>query len=258
MHESPFSHPALTRGFATAVAPAAAGLRPLGVAGLDRALGGGLAAGRLHEIFALDEEDASAAGGFAAMLALRLAKGSAPLLWLREERAQRLGQLYGPGLIDLGLDVTRLVIGVLPDPLAVLRAAVDALRCPAPGAVILEFRREPAVLDLTASRRIALAARASGVTALLLRVGGRPRPSAAETRWSVEALPSDPLEAAAPGHPAMRLALLRRRGGPADLAWHLEWDRDAECFRDTPLCGAAVPVPVGGSLAGGAALRHAG
>ena len=44
-------------------------------------------------------------------------------------------------------------------------------------------------LDLVASRRLVLAAEESGVTALLLREGADPEPSAALTRWQVGSAP---------------------------------------------------------------------
>ncbi len=139
---------------------------------------------------------------------------AAPLLWLREESAQRRAALHGPGLADLGLDPARLILGVLPDAKALLRAGVDALRCSALGVVVLELGGNPALLDLTGSRRLALAAEASGVTPLLLRVrDARPSPSAAQTRWQVASAPSAALAADAPGHPALTLGLLRQRGG---------------------------------------------
>ena len=63
-----------------------AALASTGHEGMDAALGGGLLRGRLHEIFAGENDDASSAAGFAAMLALRLAQpGQAP--WLNRTPA---------------------------------------------------------------------------------------------------------------------------------------------------------------------------
>lgn len=249
MYESSRLHPALKRVLAATEprVPAAARLRQLGEATIDRALGGGLAIGKLHELFAQDGSGDASALGFAAMLALCMTRGE-PILWLREEAAQRRIPLHGPGLVDLGLDPGRLVIGVLPDAKAMLRAAADALRCAALGSVIIELGGNPALLDLTASRRLALAAEESGVTPLLLRLrGARPLPSAAQTRWQVAPASSGRLDADAPGHPALRLSLLRQRGGAAGFDWEVEWDRDAVCFRPAALPGARLPVSGGGS-----------
>jgi protein ImuA len=187
--------------------------------------------------------------GFAVMLAQRLMQeGPQTMLWLREEAVQRRAGLNGAGLADLGLDPARLILGVLPDAKALLRASVDALRCRgALGVVLLELTGNPALLDLTASRRMALAAEASGVTLLLLRTDrASPAPSAARTRWAVGPAPSHHLEADAPGYPMFAVTLLRQRGGPADFDWTLEWDRDAGLFRSAALPGARLPFSGGG------------
>src|SRR3546814_11108100 len=79
-------------------------------------------------------------------------------IWLREERVERqAGGLYAPGLREIGIDPARLILGLLPDPLAVLRAAADVVRCPEAGVAVVELWRNPRQLDLTASRRLALA-----------------------------------------------------------------------------------------------------
>ena len=73
-----------------------------------------------------------------------------------------------------------------------LRTAADALACDAVGAVVLEVWGEARQLDLVASRKLTLAAQASGVTGLVLRVAAEPQPSTAETRWIVRAAHSPP------------------------------------------------------------------
>ena len=73
-----------------------------------------------------------------------------------------------------------------------LRTAADALACDAVGAVVLEVWGEARQLDLVASRKLTLAAQASGVTCLVLRVAAEPLPSTAETRWIVRAAHSPP------------------------------------------------------------------
>ena len=77
-------------------------------------------------------------------------------------------------------------------PTSALRTAADALACDALGAVVLEVWGEARQLDLVASRKLTLAAQASGVTALLLRIAATPQPSTAETRWIVRAARSPP------------------------------------------------------------------
>jgi protein ImuA len=231
---------------------------PLGHASIDAAIGGGLARGRLHELFAEQPEDAGAAAGFATMLALLALPPGAPLLWLRQDEAERgTGRLHPPGLAEIGLDPSRLVLVVLPDPIALLRAAAEVVRCPEVGVAVIEPWRRPRALDLTASRRLAIAAEESGVTTLMLRADAEPGPSAAQTRWSVAAAASTALEADAPGHPAFELELLRQRGGPAGGRWRLEWDRERGRFHE-PALPRAVPAPAPGRPLAGAAPRYAG
>ncbi len=236
-----------------AARPGAQPCIPAGHGGMDAALGGGVMRGRLHEILAADAGDASSAAGFAAMLAHR---AGGAILWLREDEAQRRGgRLYPPGLVQIGIDPARLVLAVLPDPPALLRAAADVARCPAVGVAVVELWRTPRVMDLTASRRLALAAEAAGVTVLLLRVEADAAPSAAQTRWAVRAAPSGALAGNAPGHSALDVEILRQRGRPAVGRWHVEWDRDQGCFRDhdggwAALSGAVPAFPAGGQAEG--------
>ena len=211
----------------------------LGHGPLDSVLGGGLPRGKLHELFAVKLADNTSAAGFAAMLASLVSEENAPLFWLREEAAEERGRLHAPGLMEIGIDPGRMVLVALPDPVALLRTAVDVVRCPSVGAAVIELWHSPRALDLTATRRLALAAEASGVTPLLLRVGAEPGSSAAQTRWSVHAAPSAGLEAEAPAWPALMVELLRQRGRPGGGYWHLEWDCDRTCFR-----GPALPEPV--------------
>lgn len=218
--------------------------------GFDAAFEGGLARGRVHELFALEPGDAASAAGFAAMLALCARRGAEPLLWLRTDQSERSGGgLYAPGLAELGGDPASLVIGHAPDPVSLLRGAADSARCAGLMAVIVECWGKCPALDLTASRRLALAAERSGTTVLMLRADAEPVPSSAETRWAVRAAASNGLEANAPGLPAFEIELLRRRAGPAGSRWRMEWDRDRCMFREPSLPGDLVSLPSSGSAA---------
>lgn len=215
---------------------------------IDAWLGGGLARGRLHEMLANDGEDAGTLSGFAAMLALRVAAGK-PLLWLRSEAAERqAGKLYATGLCEIGLSGDGLILGLLADDAALLKAANDAARCTGLGTLIVETWGEPKSLDLTATRRLMLAAEASGVTVLLLRAAARESPSVADTRWRVAPAPSTALAADAPGSPAFDLELLRRRAGPAGHRWRVEWNRERRTFQppaSQAISGVVLPMAAG-------------
>lgn len=207
----------------------------------------GLASATLHEIYAASGADGASALGFAALLSLRFTAAERPLLWFRRLRSR--GMPYGPGLVELGLEPGRILFVVAPDERALLRAGADAAQCAGVGAILIEAEGKLPLYDLTASRRLRLAAAHSGVTILLVRTGAAPIPSAAETRWEVAAAPSPEIEAEAPGPPAFAVRLLRRRGGPAGMEMRLEWNCDRACFREAALSGAVFSLPAGGSAA---------
>lgn len=212
-------------------APAARAVVSTGHDAIDRTLGGGLARARLHELVAAGGGDGTSVRGFAAMLGVRF---DGPLLWIGGD-----GTLHGPGLSEIGLNPNCVTFIAVRDEASLLATAADVLRCPAVGVAVIET----AGLDLTASRRLTLAAEASGATALVLRIGGQAAPSAAQTRWGIAAAPSRALEPEAPGHPSFDVELLRQRGGIAGLQWRVEWKRDRRCFIDPALSGAVVSIP---------------
>jgi protein ImuA len=225
-----------------------------GIASLDAALSGGLAYGRVHEVYAAETDDVSAAAGFVIALATGMATNGKEegrtILWLRSERCVRQGGvLNASGWAEMGASPDRYVFGIVPDAKMLLRAAVDGLRSSALAAVIVESWGRMAELDLTASRRLALSAEKSGVPLFLLRVDAQPIASAAQTRWQVASAPSHALPGHAPGQASFDLILLRQRSGPSGLSWRLEWDRDQRKFRDATIPSAVVPVPVRRSAA---------
>ena len=233
----------------------------LGLPMLEVALGGGLACGAVHEVYARHAQDAVAAAGFGLGLALRAADGRS-LVWVRQDFVDvETGSLYGDGLAAFGLDPERLLVVRARDPTGALRAAAEAARCPPLGAALIEFWGESGTLDPKASRGLALAAGASGVTLVMIRLGASPAPSAATSRWSVAASASTPLEANAPGRPAFDAALLHHRAGLSPQTWRLEWDRDRTSFCEpAPLPRFVVPIPAGRPIAaeGYAPWRRAG
>jgi protein ImuA len=224
----------------------------LGHADVDATLQGGLAVGAMHEVFAEAGRQSAAATGFVAALAGRAA-ARRPLVWVRQDFTEiESGALSMSGLAELGLDPRLLVTVRAADVDTALRTAADAFACDALGAVVLEVWGEARQLDLVASRKLTLAAQASGVTGLLLRVAAEPAPSTAETRWIVRAAHSPPaahlvpaasLMPAAPwsawGAPMFDAQLVRNRHGPVGR-WIMEWKCD-ECLFSKP---AAYPQPV--------------
>src|SRR3954447_3319515 len=204
----------------------------LGHAGADAMLHGGLAVAAVHEVFSEGHQSA-AATGFIAGLAGRITSRR-PLVWVRQDFSEiESGALSASGLTELGLDPRALVTVRATDADAALRTTADALACDALGAVVLEVWGEARQLDLVASRKLTLAAQASGVTALLLRVAATPQPSTAETRWIVRAAHSPPASPwTAWGAPVFDAQLVRNRHGPVGR-WIMEWKCD-ECLFSEP------------------------
>ena len=145
-----------------------------GVAALDTALAGGLVYGRVHELYAAQDEDAAAATGFALALLTAMADGEGrTALWLRSHRAmRRSGVVQANGCCDLGARPETCLFAMISDTKDLLKAAVDGLRSGALGAVVVETHGRLPELDLTASRSLALAAEKSGTTLFLLCGGG--------------------------------------------------------------------------------------
>lgn len=194
------------------------GCLPFGVPELDAALpDGGLPLGCLHEVTA---EDRGAGTAFAAALLARLAMDrGAPVLWIVRDR-----DLHAAGLAAYGLTPDRLIAVRAVRDADALWAMEEALRCKRLSAVLGEADR----LDLTASRRLQLAAEAGGVTGLLLHAGdGRAgAASAAVTRWRVAPAPSATVDEPGVGEPRWRLDLLRCRGGRPG-SWEVGWQGGA-------------------------------
>lgn len=224
----------------------------LGASEADATLGG-IRQASLHEVAAASQADAAAAAGFTLGLCMRAASSQAmrgrtargrAIVWIRQAHAEaETGKLYPPGLSQMGLAPERLVQVRLGHAREALRAGVEAAACGALGAVVIEPWGTPSVLDLTATRRLALAAEASGTTVFLLRPTGAAGATVARTRWQVRAAPSRPLEANAPGHPAFDIMLLRHPAGREGLAWRLEWNSEHASFREPALLRPVVPLP---------------
>jgi protein ImuA len=161
----------------------------------------------LSEVFAASPRD----GGATAFLLAQLPRGK-PLLWVQERMAiLEAGRLYPPGI---GIEWRDFIHVEARDARAALWAMEEGLRCPALGAVIGELWGDPAALDFTATRRLAVAAERHGVAAYLIRQSGHANLSGARMRWRVASAPSapNPLNPRAPGAAAWDVELFRARG----------------------------------------------
>jgi protein ImuA len=206
--------------------PPARPFLPLGVAVADQALGGGLIAGALHEVYAADWT----AGGFAACLAIRTA-GKKPLFWVRPDyEPLEYGALYAQGVAELGGRPENLFLVRTANAAEALCAASDILACPHVGALLLEISGSPKALDLIAGRRLNFIAGESGVTAILLREDAQQMPSAAQTRWHAASASSSEEDW---GAPSFRAELVRNRLGPTG-SFHLTWNPENGLFRQPP------------------------
>ncbi|WP_157089201.1 ImuA family protein [Oceanibaculum pacificum] len=163
---------------------------------------------------------------FATGLTSRCAGADGRALWLRLRRdRQETGEPYGPGLARYGLPPDRLMLVEARAPSDLLWAVEEGLR----GGALSVALAEGVSPDVTASRRLQLAAEASGVTALLVSSGPVRARSVALTRWRVTAAPS----ARGVHRPRWQVELLHCRGGKPG-SWIMEWDDAALGFAVVP------------------------
>src|SRR5437588_8726420 len=138
----------------------------LGIDVVDAALGGGLPCAALHELSAAPVH-LGAAAGFALALAALAPEKTKQTLWIATDFGMlETGALYGPGIDFIGLHTERLLVARVARPIDALFAMEEALKCRALAIVVAEINGE---VDLTATRRLSLAAREGGALGLLLR-----------------------------------------------------------------------------------------
>lgn len=197
-------------------APLALGSAP------DAMLGGGLLFGALHETAPVRPLDFGAACGFTLALATLAARRGGETLFIQTDYARlEGGAIYGPGLDLFGLPSRRLLVLRARRAVDALFAMEEALKCRAVASVIAELPDDSA--DLTATRRLSIAARDHRGLGLLLRHRSSAMPSAAMTRWSIasEAGPRD--EFGGIGITSFLLTLVKNRRGPCgrlSMAWN--------------------------------------
>jgi protein ImuA len=200
------------------------------------------------------------------------------ILWCERPWALDAGALYGPALLQFGIDPARMILVRPRRDADALWAMEEGLRCGRVAAVIGEITN----MSLTASRRLQLAAEETGVTALMLRPKtDKPSPSAAVTRWRLDAVvhakpgkisarsgrakendrirpgttdltfngPSGLDSNGGLGTARWRVELFRCRGGdPAN--WMMEWNDETGNFSLAAEICDRPPVPSAARLAG--------
>ncbi len=215
----------------------------------------GLPGGCLHEVndgwrpprgFSRRQPSGAATGFVAALLTRAGKRGGRPVVWITGQET-----LHAAGLMGFGLAAETLIAVTASDRDEALWAMEESLRAGCVGTVVGEVPQ----VDLTASRRLQLAAEAGGSLGILL-LPDTPQgheevslaPSVAVTRWRITAAPSAPARGLEKlvGPTRWQASLLRCRGA-VPRSWCLEWCCETRGFAlATPLSDRPV-VPAAGS-----------
>ena len=175
--------------------------------------------GANHEFICNSSESLTASSGFiAGILSSMLQKGQAKALagavvWISSSQI-----IFPPALVNFGIDPAQLIFIHLKKD--ILWTIEEALKCEGLVAVVGEI----ASIDLTASRRLQLAAEQSRVTGFLLRHHPRQLNTTAFTcRWQIHPLQSETSDGLPGiGFPRWQVELLKVRNGKPG-SWQLEW-----------------------------------
>ncbi|QYX58658.1 hypothetical protein K1T73_14190 [Roseovarius sp. SCSIO 43702] len=186
----------------------------------------------LSEVFSASAMDAGAVG----YVLSRLPRGDAPILWVQDRLSRK--EAGRPYLTGIGVERPIIMVGLTRET-DVLWAMEDGLRCRGLGAVIGEIWGNPAKVDFTATKRLAMRSEAAKVPCWLVRHAASPDLSAARDRWRIASLPSarHPHDARSPGAPRWSLDLFRSRGTKPGQ-WVASYDRTTDrldlsaAFRD--------------------------
>ena len=208
----------------------------LGASAADHCLDGGLPCGGLHEVRSPLARDIGAATGFALGLAARAMQAERGLrdgiVWVTDPAVRvDAGAPFPAGLAQYGLDPSSLTMVEPGDLQGAMWAADEAAGCNGLAALIFQIKGNPARFDMTATRRLMLRARQSGVLALTLRQSGEEEASAAATRWRVNTEISGADDTLERGVGAMRLSLtLERNRAGRTGQWLLAWNPKDRSF----------------------------
>lgn len=169
---------------------------------------GGLSAGCIHEVKGTTLANAIA---FSTILASRIAGNQGHVLYFASDRS-----LHPLGLLPYGVKLSQVLHVSTKRHQDLAWAVMEALRCSQVSAVIALLDG----LDLTESRRLQLAAEASGATGFLLGNAASAPIASPITRWKV----SSPLDKAGDrfDSPLWDLDLVYCRGGSPGK-WTVEW-----------------------------------
>jgi len=202
---------------------------------LDQHLNGGMWTNALHEVRCSLARDFAGAAGFVLGLAAQFGKRDARrILWVIDPAASvDSGLPFPDGLSEHGIDAKAMVF-VRPITLQdALWSADQAAKCSDLSAVIFQVKGNPKPFDMTATRRLMLRARESGVLVCVLRQSGAEEAGAAATRWHVEIMPSRPDAdfEYGPGQARHAHTLERNRHGRTGQ-WTLAWNPESRAFED--------------------------
>ncbi len=171
--------------------------------------------GAIHEFISETAEGVAATGGFIAGLLAPLMQQGNACLWISASRT-----LFPPALKAFGVTPDQVLFIDLARERDVLWVMEEALKCEGLAAVVGEIKE----IDLTASRRLQLAAEQSRVTGLILRYQPRRLSTiACVARWKITPMASEPGKGMpGVGFPRWQVALLKVRNGQPGV-WQLEW-----------------------------------
>jgi protein ImuA len=139
----------------------------------------------------------------------------------------------------MGLSLQRLIVLEVPRARDGLWAMEEALQCRTAGAVVTELMGDDA--DLTATRRLALAAGSGGGLGLILRHQPCRAANAAMTRWEVASATGERDGFGGLGLPTFAVSLIKNRHGPTGQ-WRLSCDHHERAFVTARAAALSLPV----------------
>lgn len=215
---------------------------PTGGAGLDAALGGGLAVGGISEFVPAAFMDEPASITFAlACAAAALDQRAGDLVIVEDGTHARIwGGMYGPGLQALGVDPRRVLLVSMHTPKATHACLEDCARTTGLAGV-LAFAGPKAGFSLSGARRVQLAAEQGRSVVMIVQSLRTPHFAPAFARLRIAAAPSRGVVlrgASLPdlGPPAWAVHLERARSGARPQTFELEYDNATHrLYQLTPL-----------------------